>query len=443
MAYLTQFGTATTTNTSLTPAAVLVGTFTNTARIRKLYVNVFMDQVKGGGDYVVNIRVQRAGAGSEYVSIKTTLTLAAAITSGYVGSIPITLNATDVMKVYLLGTAADSDSTADIIVDVNEEWVNVDASGRVDLGAILGTALSGTAAQIVAAFVKFFDVASSSLTTASKNQTGDSYAEVSHTDYGNSKLVRSTTPANTLSVDTAHKVPATLANTDVTGDLPAAVNSIATDAVSAASVSAGAVTKIQSGLATAATAAAAVWNAATASYTATGSFGAFFAALVSAVWNYVGSGGRTLTQSASSLATVTAAGSITRTQGDAWDITLTGLASNTGYQYIDFVIKGETDDHDDDAWLRIREAATPTVPATDGLVLLNSKDPLDLTAGYITINSATSITIHVDADKTVQLAGGTAPTPVYGVKYFYAAAGPTTPEQGTFTITAAVNKAVA
>jgi hypothetical protein len=28
------------------------------------------------------------------------------------------------------------------------------------------------------------------------NQTGDSYAVVAHVDYGNAKLVRSTTPAN-------------------------------------------------------------------------------------------------------------------------------------------------------------------------------------------------------------------------------------------------------
>lgn len=42
-------------------------------------------------------------------------------------------------------------------------------------------------------------------------QTGDSYAIVNHADYGNAKLVRSTTPANTLSVDANNLVgvPAT------------------------------------------------------------------------------------------------------------------------------------------------------------------------------------------------------------------------------------------
>lgn len=137
MAYLTQVGTTTTTNTNL-DTATLVHTQTNTTRIRKLFVNVFADQVKGNGDYIAYITVQRAGAGSFYEGIKTTKSAAAGITSITFESIPITLNATDVMRVYLLGLATDNDGTADVIVDVNEEWINVDASGRVDVGAWLG-----------------------------------------------------------------------------------------------------------------------------------------------------------------------------------------------------------------------------------------------------------------------------------------------------------------
>jgi hypothetical protein len=43
-------------------------------------------------------------------------------------------------------------------------------------------------------------------TGAAVTQTGDSYAIVNHADYGNAKLVRSTTPENTLSVDASHLV---------------------------------------------------------------------------------------------------------------------------------------------------------------------------------------------------------------------------------------------
>jgi hypothetical protein len=159
MALLTQFGTTTTTNTNLT-TATLVHTQVNTTRVRYLFINLFADQIKGGGDYTAYIRVRRANAGSYYESIKTTKTVTAGITSIYFGSIPVTLNATDLLEVWLLGLATDNDTTADIIVDVNEEWINIDTSGRVDLGAILGSAITGTAANIVAAFTKFFDKAS-------------------------------------------------------------------------------------------------------------------------------------------------------------------------------------------------------------------------------------------------------------------------------------------
>lgn len=49
---------------------------------------------------------------------------------------------------------------------------------------------------------------------ASATQTGDAYAVVNDLTFGNAKLVRSTTPANTLSVDSSHRVPATVASGD-------------------------------------------------------------------------------------------------------------------------------------------------------------------------------------------------------------------------------------
>ncbi len=116
---LTNVGTTTTSNCNLT-TALLVHTQTNDTRIRKLYVNVFFDQVAGNGDYKAHLPIQRAGAGSAHISIRTTNALAFGETAGYIGSIPITLNATDVLKVYLLGVAGDT-TTPDVIVDVNEE----------------------------------------------------------------------------------------------------------------------------------------------------------------------------------------------------------------------------------------------------------------------------------------------------------------------------------
>ena len=55
---------------------------------------------------------------------------------------------------------------------------------------------------------------------ASVAQTGDAYAVVAHADYGNSKLVRSTTPANTLTVDASHQAFADVSA--ISGDSTAA-----------------------------------------------------------------------------------------------------------------------------------------------------------------------------------------------------------------------------
>ena len=51
-------------------------------------------------------------------------------------------------------------------------------------------------------------------------QSGDAHAIVNHVDYGNAKLVRSTTPANTLTVDASHQALADV--NAVSGDSTAA-----------------------------------------------------------------------------------------------------------------------------------------------------------------------------------------------------------------------------
>jgi len=84
-------------------------------------------------------------------------------------------------------------------------------------------------------------------------QTGDAYAVVAHTDYGNAKLVRSTTPANALSVDADGKVavPATQHVIVDSGTVTTLTNlpAVTTDWLTADGIKTDAVTKIQSGLA--------------------------------------------------------------------------------------------------------------------------------------------------------------------------------------------------
>jgi hypothetical protein len=142
-ALLAQIDTETTTNGDIS-SALLVSTFTNTSRIRKVAINVFADQVAGNGDYEVYCTIQRAGAGSAYKSPVTTVTVASGVTSVVFPSIFLMLNATDVLKTYLKGLAGD-DTTPDIIVDVNEELPLADgAIARATFAADMGLMPAGT-----------------------------------------------------------------------------------------------------------------------------------------------------------------------------------------------------------------------------------------------------------------------------------------------------------
>jgi hypothetical protein len=142
MAYITQISTSTLNNQNIS-VALLAHTFTNNTRIRKVWIDVFLDQVAGNGDYIAYITRQKAGAGSFYESIRTTKAAAAGVTSVMFNSIPLIVNATDVVRVYVIGLAGDI-ATPDIITEVNEEWVGIDASGRVDVGAWVGTVMVAT-----------------------------------------------------------------------------------------------------------------------------------------------------------------------------------------------------------------------------------------------------------------------------------------------------------
>ena len=71
---------------------------------------------------------------------------------------------------------------------------------EVDLTHILGHLLTNTGTQIADAFQTMYDVSSPVLTAQSVNQTANNNTILAHADYGNAKLVRSTTPANKLDV---------------------------------------------------------------------------------------------------------------------------------------------------------------------------------------------------------------------------------------------------
>jgi hypothetical protein len=348
------------------------------------------------------------------------------------------LNATDVMKVYLLGTAADSDNTADVIVDVNEEWENVDASGRVDLGAILGAAITGTAADVAATFSTLFNVHLSTLTATSIINLIAQFTGI--TSLAN--WLRGLARKDAMDVATKTELNTGGGGYDEATDsleaqrdnyvAPATPGNV-TDAVTALGTAHG----------------AGSW--ATATGFATSGALATVDGIVDDILVDTGTtlpasivdlhtdvAALSLSWSGAALAASVASGAVSQIRGDVWNIAFTGLAANTGYSAIDFSIKEKDGDSDDAALVHIRLSAPPV--AADGLVRLNGADPGDLTAGSITVVSSTAITVHLDADKTATFAPMAGL--IYDVQYLFTAiTGPVTVEKGTFTIVADVTRA--
>lgn len=112
------------------------------------------------------------------------------------------------------------------------------------------------------------------------------------------------------------------------------------------------------------------------------------------VWTYAT---RTLTQSAASVTAAVAGSIITITRGDTLSVSLTGLGSLSGYVSIDFTVKKERSDTDDEAILRIRLNASGT---DDGLLRVNGAAASDDSKGSITIDVEADgdITVSLDAD---------------------------------------------
>jgi hypothetical protein len=131
---------------------------------RLLFVHVYASGLAGAGDYRICVTKQLAGAGAAYQSGTFTVSLAAGVTTVFFPSFPVPVANTDVVKVYLDGIAADTS---------------------------------------VAVKTEFWE--------------DNVYAVVTHADYGNAKLLRSTNPAHTLAVSATGEAQAQLADAVVHG----------------------------------------------------------------------------------------------------------------------------------------------------------------------------------------------------------------------------------
>lgn len=153
--------------------ALSVYTFTAAASAKVQFI-VKLTNAAGGGDYVVYLTHGWLGASNPGIVLpKTTATAAAGELILEFVTMEVNVKDTDVVNVMVKGLAGDTAvvGAVRVIADNPSVFEATDTVSTV-------TTLTGHTAQ-----------------------TGDAYAIVSHTDYGNAKLVRATTPANTLDVN--------------------------------------------------------------------------------------------------------------------------------------------------------------------------------------------------------------------------------------------------
>lgn len=104
-------------------SALLVGTYTAALAVSDLSVQVTLDQIAGSGNYTIYTTRQLVGAGSAYASPVITEAVGG-VTSHSFAPLAFSINALDVVKVYVTGLPADSAT-----VDINcEFWGLVGAS---------------------------------------------------------------------------------------------------------------------------------------------------------------------------------------------------------------------------------------------------------------------------------------------------------------------------
>ena len=132
----------------------------------------------------------------------------------------------------------------------------------------------------------------------------------------------------------------------------------------------------------------------------------------------------------------TASGAISRTRGNTWSISAT-IGAITGYTSLWFTVKHSKDDADADAILQIKKNASET---GDGLIYKNGSDDVTAGNGSITVSDDST-----GAIVTALVAADTDDMPVGEFYYDYQVkigSTITTPDSGTFTVTADVTRSI-
>ncbi len=133
----------------------------------------------------------------------------------------------------------------------------------------------------------------------------------------------------------------------------------------------------------------------------------------------------------------TASGAITRKRGNTWSIALT-LGEITSYTSLWFSIKRSYDDADSASVLQVK-LNSPS--AADGLLYVNGAAATNAALGSITVSNAGTGAIVIAVDETIT--DDIAPGSYYYDAQVLITGAVTTPDSGTFTVTADVTRSVA
>jgi hypothetical protein len=453
MAVITHLETDTGTNVDIS-GATAVGAYTANGD-KLIMVDVSIDAVAGNGDYVMYVTRQIGGSGSAYrILPQTTMTAASGLTAISGQSGWITVRNGDVLTCYVDGLAGDTSTP-----DWSTRWFE----SAVTLVTLADDAITAAKFDESTAFpLKSADTGTTKV--ARVGADGDTLETLSdqldtvQTDLDNPSQYKAdvsglATSSALATVDTVvDGIATTLANPD---NFKADVSGLALESTLTAMKGAGwstetlaaiksAIDALSSGGVDPAVIAAAILDALLADHTVAGSVAKTIADILedtgTTLSNLITSiKAKTDLMDASAITyTPNVVGTaITLLRGDTFSATLTDVGALTGYVSIDFTVKRNTSNTDDEAVIRIRKNASGT---GDGLLRLNRAAPTTETGEIVIDDEATGdITITLDETATDGLEVGAY---LYDVQLITATAVKTL-TSGRLNVTSDVTRAIA
>ena len=411
-------------------AALAIGAYTGATIPRMVVVRVLVNQVAGGGDYIIYATLTKGGV--EYRVIPTTTgTAAAALTSIAFVSIPIAVDVGDVLTVYIDGLAADT-VTPDTRVDFYESGhlmptttdltLDVSATGEagLDFANIKQATAPTTLADItVPTVTTLTNYASQTIRDAMKLDASAGAPVAGSIDAHLDTLVGFGAPPAMISglqVRDAMKLDASV-GAPAAGSIDAHLDTVVGFGAPPAMIGAQAVRdamKLDAGVGAPAAGsvdahldtivglgtppnvnqiADQVWEEALAGHLVAGSAGKGLSD-AGAAGDPWAAPVRTLTSSAAVTAAVVAGSNITVTRGDTWSVSLIGLGSLTTHSKLWFTVKSNAGDADTAALLQIEHAGellylngAAALTAADGTLVVDVEATGNIT---ITLKPASS-----------------------------------------------------